>query len=97
MQGITDSVDVLTEMDNYEEYAVGFGGFMAGTVTKNTVERFAPFDVPDEAYGLAVVVLAQMFISGDGYRKAAQMGGGLYTADKAAERFGIKTKVQEAV
>jgi hypothetical protein len=53
------------------------------------------YDAVDEpeAYGLAVMAGGQF---APAYENELSMGGGLYTADKAAERFGVKSTIVEA-
>lgn len=69
-----------------------FAAFMAGTVARNVIEPNSPFDLPDELYGLLVMFGASY---SPAYTREIQIGGGLYTADKLAERTGVKSTVTE--
>ncbi|MGB9987313.1 hypothetical protein [Salarchaeum japonicum] len=87
---LTTQFDTLLDADEWESIAATLAGYLAPTVARNVIEGSAPFDIPDEAYGLAV-----MFGAGYSpmYTREIQVGGGLYTADKAMERFGLKQTV----
>lgn len=87
-----DAIDVLAEPATYVESVGAAGaGYMAPSIVNNLADRFSPMDLPDEAAGLAVIAGAEA--AGVPYKGAIQAGAGAYTAEKAAERFGIKETV----
>lgn len=92
---LADSFDTLADSDTWEQVVVLGAGYMAGTLMKNTVESRIGTDIPDEAYGVGVVVAAGYFLDGD-YQKFATLGGALHTADALAVRFNVKSRVQDA-
>jgi hypothetical protein len=67
------------------EVAVGFAGPM---IAANVLEGSTPFDLPNEVYGLAGVAGGEMVD-----RRLVSVGGGLYTVDALAQRFGLKSSV----
>ncbi|GGL57915.1 hypothetical protein [Halocalculus aciditolerans] len=85
--------DEIADVDSWISIVVIAAAFFAGSVMKNTIERSV--DAPDELYGV-VIMVGGVFAGGD-YQHEIVTGGGLYTLDKAMERFGVKSKVQEAV
>lgn len=93
MAELTDSFEVLADGEMWMNIVVLGAGFMGGTLVKNTVEGRNLVDAPDEAYGLVVSVASYYALDGD-YQKFATIGGGLYTVDKLAQRFGVKSRVE---
>lgn len=96
MADFGDSFDQLADTEMWENVAVLFAGFLAGTLMKNTIEGRLERNLPDEAYGAVVIVLSVSFLDGE-FQQFGALGGGLYTADKLAERFDIKSAVLEGV
>ena len=94
MEEMADAFDNLVEFDMWEKVLAILAGFFAPTVLRNIAGGFVPasVDVP-EAYGLAVMAGGQF---APAYENELSLGGGLYTADKAAERFGVKSTIVEA-
>lgn len=90
MNAIEDAFGTLADADHWEEAVAALGGFLAPTIARNVVEGSTGFDVPDEAYGIAVMALAQYSPM---YVREVQLGGGMYAADKALERFGLKSTI----
>jgi len=90
MGELADSFDTLADSDMWMDVAILFGAFLAGTVARNLIEPNSPWDLPDEVYGVLVVLGAGYLPEGE---NMARMGGGLYTADKLAVRFGLKQRV----
>lgn len=91
MDGIEQAFDTLADADHWEEAVAVLGGFLAPTVVRNVVEGQTGFDVPDEAYGIAVIALGSYSPM---YARELQIGGGAYAADKALERFGLKSSIE---
>lgn len=87
-----DAFDALAETENWYNVAVAGGAFLAAGIGKNIVESRGGTDLPDEAYGAGVIAGSAMFLSGD-MRKYAVIGGGLHTAEAAARRVGIKSRL----
>ncbi|WP_435062397.1 hypothetical protein [Halobaculum sp. EA56] len=92
MADMAEAFDALASFDMWEEVAVILAAFFAPTVLQNLVSGYVP-DVVDkpEAYGIAVAAGGQLSPM---YSHEISIGGGLYTADKAAERFNLKSTVQ---
>lgn len=91
---LNSSYETLADTETWMHVSVLAGGYIAGTFIKNTVEGRLSIDVPDEAYGIAIVVGATYALDGD-VQKFAAMGGGLHTLDALATRLGIKSQVQD--
>ena len=94
MEEMADAFDNLVEFDMWEQVLGTLAGFFAPTVLQNLVGGVVPDAVDEpEAYGLAVMAGGQF---APAYETELSMGGGLYTADKAAERFGVKSTIVNA-
>lgn len=89
---LTDSFSVLMDEDEWMQAGATFAGFLAPTVARNVFEGALPFDAPDEFYGVAVMVAGQ---KSPMYSNYVSLGGGVYTADKLAQRAGIKQSVTQ--
>jgi hypothetical protein len=81
----------VTDTGTYETAAAAGAGFMSAHVADNLLDRLAPMDVSDEVTGILVMGLAAAY--GGDYSAALMAGAGVYTADAAARRFGIKNTV----
>jgi hypothetical protein len=92
MANLTDSFDVLMDADEWERAGAVFAGFLAPTVVRKVGEGTTPFDVPDEAYGIAVMIGSSYAPM---YQGELALGGGVYTVDKLAERAELKQTVTE--
>jgi len=90
MPDLSEQFQMLIDSEMIVEVAVVFAAFMIPTIVRNVLEPNTPFDVPDEAYGVLVALGATYLPD---YRAAAITGGGLYSFDKAAERFNLKQRV----
>jgi hypothetical protein len=90
MADLSEQFQMLADSDMVVEVIVVLAAFMIPTIARNVLEPNTPFDVPDEAYGVLVAFGATFLPE---YREQAMLGGGLYSADKAAERFGLKQRV----
>lgn len=86
----TDALDELADPEFWSQAGAVFGGFLAPTVVRNFAEGSLPYDIPDELYGVAVIVGAQY---SPAYKQQLMLGGGLYSVDKLAERFGLKQSI----
>jgi hypothetical protein len=95
MDGLNDAVDGLMDDEMWVEAAAIGGGFLGSSLAQSTIEGSLPFDVPNEAYGVAVA--GGFLIAGDTvpYHKQMAMGGGLYTLDSLAQRADIKQRVTD--
>lgn len=87
---IDEAFGTLADVDVWEQAAAVFGGFVAPTIARNVLEGQTEMDVPDEAYGVAVVAASPY---SPAYSGEIAIGGGLYTIDTALERFGLKQTV----
>jgi hypothetical protein len=87
---LSEQFGAIADSEMVVEVIVVFAAFMAPTVLRNVIEPNTPFDAPDELYGVLVAFLAGYLPE---YTNQARVGGGLYVADKAAERFNVKQRV----
>lgn len=94
MAEMADAFDQVIEFDMWETVLATLAGFFAPTVLENLAGGAMP-DVVDhsEVYGLAVVAGGQFLPK---YQTEVSIGGGLATADAAAERFGVKSTIVNA-
>jgi len=86
---VTEELSELTRMDLWVPVLFAVAGFMVSMMAKRAVEGRTSFDLPDEAYGGAVVVVSVAGLDGQNMTSMAA-GGATYSADRAAERFGVK-------
>jgi len=77
----------LADADMWEEAVATTAGFLAPTVARNLLEGQTSMDIPDEAYGAAVVAGSPY---SPAYSGEIALGGGVYVADKLLERFELK-------
>jgi hypothetical protein len=84
-----DALDALTDSDVWMDVGMTVAGYVApwaaNALTGDTL--------PPELFGLAGMAGSEMFIDS----RAATIGSGAYTADKAAERFGLKASLNEVM
>jgi len=92
MPDLSEQFQMLADSEMIVEVIVIFAAFMLPTILRNVLEPNTPFDVPDEAYGVLVAFVAGYLPE---YQAQARLGGGLYAADKAAERFDLKQRVSQ--
>ncbi|UWG46581.1 hypothetical protein HSRCO_0282 [Halanaeroarchaeum sp. HSR-CO] len=91
MPELQPQFETLLDTEEWMQILAVFAAFMAGTVARNVIEPNSPYDLPDEVYGLLVMLGASY---SPAYTREIQIGGGLYTADKFAERVGVKSTVR---
>jgi hypothetical protein len=89
MADFGDAFDNLADSDAYVDGGMVLAGLGASVVAKNGIDP--RYDFPDEVYGLAVAGAGYMM----GYDMAA-VGGIAHMGIKAAERFGLKSTVEQA-
>lgn len=87
---IDDAFGTLADADMWEEAAATTAGFLAPTVARNLLEGQTSMDIPDEAYGAAVVAGSTY---APAYSGNIALGGGVYVADALLERFDLKQTV----
>lgn len=92
MAELNDSIDPLMEDDYWMDVAAIAGGYGASMVLNTAVEDSVPFDVPNEAYGVAVGAGSFYALDGD-MAKMGAAGGGVYVLDSLAQRAGVKEKI----
>ena len=91
MAEMSDAFDQVVEFDMWERVLAILAGYFAPTVLQNVLGGSLPGVVDEpEAYGLAVVAGGQF---APAYETELSLGGGLYTAEKAAERFNVKSTI----
>jgi len=85
------AMNTLTDADTYEQAGVAFAGYAAPSIIDNLADRFLGFDAPDEVAGLVAIVLAAAY--GGDYSRPLMAGAGVYTAESAAERVGVRDTI----
>lgn len=94
MAEMADAFEQVIEFDMWERVLAILAGFFAPTVLQNLAGGIVPAAADKrEVYGLAVVAGGQMAPK---YSTELSLGGGVYTADAAAERFGVKGTIVNA-
>ena len=94
MAEMADAFEQVIEFDMWERVLAILAGFFAPTVLQNLAGGIVPTAADHrEVYGLAVVAGGQLSPQ---YSTELSLGGGVYTADAAAERFGIKSTIVNA-
>ncbi|WP_336001448.1 hypothetical protein [Halorientalis halophila] len=91
MPELADSFDALTDEDTVARSAAVAGGYLGSSMAQSTLEGAAPFDVPNELFGVAVGGLGYAYAPM--YGEEILMGGVVYTLDAAAQRVGVKQSV----
>lgn len=89
MANLSAATDAMMSTDMYREAAFVLGGMAGAIVVRNLVDP--RFDLPDEIYGLAVGGGAAAMD-----RPMMAAGGFGYTLVQLAERFGVKSTVENA-
>lgn len=87
--------ETLASAEFAVDVAVIFATFLGAHIVAPTVNGYLPVDVPNEVHGLVIVVLAEA-LGGD-YKRPLQLGGGLYTADEAAGRVELQSRIEGAM
>lgn len=90
MADLTEAFGVVADAQMWEESAAVLAGFLAPSIARNVAEGRTSFDIPDEAYGVAVMVAGNY---SPAYSAQIMLGGGVYSADKALERVGLKQTI----
>lgn len=93
MADIANELSQLMEKEYVVEVLVVLAAYMVPTLLKNTIDSVV--DLPDEAYGLVTAAGGVTLVGGE-YGRYTALGGGIYTAEQAAERVGIKQTIQNA-
>ena len=88
---LTEQFDAVLDDEMWLEIAAVGGGFLAAGTAQSVLEGSLPWSIPNEVYGVAVV-LAAMQVDVP-YSKQMAMGGGLNALDAAAQRVGIQESV----
>lgn len=88
MADFGDAFDNLADQDAWMNGGMVLAGLGASVVVKNGID--SRFDLPDEVYGVAVAAAGYMM----GYDMVA-VGGVAHTGIKAAERVGLKSRVEQ--
>ena len=88
MADLSAATDALADTDNYTDAGMVLAGLAISIVMKNGID--SRFNLPDEAYGLVTAGLGASM----GYQLVA-IGGMSYTGVKVAERFGLKSTVEQ--
>lgn len=87
------SFDKLTSSSFWENVLYLLAGYMAAKMIRSRIEGNSTTDVPDEAYGVAVIVAGSMF--GGNAGRMVSLGGGLHTGQQLARRVGVSDVVNE--
>lgn len=98
---ISDSYEQLASTDMWEDVIYVFIGFFAPVLFGRLVEGVGAsfnFNIYDELYGAFVIVAAEFLMEdNDDIRRQVQLGGGLYAVDRLAERYNVKTRIEEVI
>jgi hypothetical protein len=88
---VTGYFEKFTDAQFLQDVAAVFGGYLACSGVAALENRFIERDVPDEAYGAAVIVGAEFapIVKGRAKRHV-QVGGGLHMAQSLGARFGVE-------
>ncbi|QSG06464.1 hypothetical protein [Halapricum desulfuricans] len=87
-----DAFDTLADDDFWIDVAMMFVGFFGSTLAAMAFESVGP-DLPNELYGIGVAAGNEVLTD---YRMVS-VGAGLYSADVAATRVGLKDEVSSMV
>lgn len=87
----SQTFDRLAEPNTWIDFAAIGGGYMGASLAQASLEGPLPFDLPNEAYGLGVAYVGYSVDMKHSSKVAT--GGGLYTVDALAQRFGLKDAV----
>lgn len=91
---LSTAFDTATDTEQWLTAVVVFVGFMAPLVVRSVLEDLTgSIDLPDEVYGVLVIIVAEFTL--DEHKRHIQIGGGLYTVNQIAERFGAHEKLSE--
>lgn len=82
----------LTSTDTAVTAGVALGGYMAPFIVDNLTSR-AGLDLPDELDGLVVFALIAAMPDSIPVNRAGEAGALVYSAEKVAERLGVKSTV----
>ncbi len=80
--------DALADDDTWMDAAEVAAGYLGPGMVANVAEGSTPFDIPNEAYGLAGIAAGEKM-----GRRMVSVGSGVYTIDALAQRFGLKNRV----
>lgn len=86
----SDSMETLANDDFWIDISMLFAGYFGAELATMVFEGVGP-DLPNELYGIGVAAASEAFTD---YRMIAA-GGGLYTADVLADRFGLKASISQ--
>lgn len=93
MAELEDSFDALTDSETVARSAAVVTGYLGSSIAQSTIDGMSPFDVPNEAYGLAVAGAGYAY--SPMYGEEILMGGVAYTLDSIAQRAGVKETVTD--
>lgn len=88
---LNDAFDTVADTDMWMEAGAVFAGFLAPSVARRLVEPRIGMDLPDEVWGILVIVAGTYAPE---YSEMVQLGGAVYTADRVASRFGVQEQVR---
>ncbi|WP_435318476.1 hypothetical protein [Haloarchaeobius sp. TZWSO28] len=80
--------DALADDDTWMDAAEVAAGYVGPMALANVAEGVTPWDIPNEAYGLAGIFAGEKMD-----RRMVSVGSSVYTLDVLAQRFGLKNKV----
>lgn len=87
---LNEAFGTLADADMWEEGAAALAGFLAPTLARNVMEGRTSMDIPDAAYGVAVVAASTY---SPAYSEYIAIGGAAYTGDKLLEAVELKQTV----
>jgi len=93
MADLANSFEMLMDTDEWMRFAAIGGGYMGSSVAQIGLDDRLPVDVPNEFYGVSVAGLSLAYAPA--YEKEMAAGGGLYSLDAFAQRFGFKGQIRD--
>ncbi|WP_255198013.1 hypothetical protein [Halorarius litoreus] len=94
MDSITENFEPLADTGLAMDAGIVLASYAAPSLYGPTVESMVGMDIPNELYGAAHIVGAEMWAGGS--KRAIQIGGMVYTIDQLAHRFQVRQRLQNA-
>lgn len=91
MDSITENFEPLADTELAMDAGIVLASYAAPSLYGPTVESMVGMDIPNELYGAAQIVGAEMWAGGS--TRAIQLGGAVYTIDQLAHRFGVRDRI----
>ncbi|MFU1780714.1 hypothetical protein ACM16X_04970 [Haloarcula japonica] len=89
---LNDAFGIVADTGTWEDASAVLAGFLAPTVARNVIEPNTGQDLPDEVYGILVVLGGQYSPM---YGNMVTLGGATYTVDKLLQRVNLKQSITQ--